>query len=354
MNPIRIAVLLLMFVIGPLVVVTDGEDSPRTRAEQMEYDPQTGQWREIPPPVPGTPEGDLAIARRLLADASDYLTSGQPSLAKKAFHQARSSLTKWLKDYGSGHALSRAASLSLAAAEVGCGRYYEAHLILKDLIAEVGTDEVTQQAAAMDFLVAERFLSGTKRWWLGFIPLPEQDLGVEMLDKIGGDFPGTSIGENALKTKADYYYDGGEFDLAEDEYGRLIQEYPRSRYLLLSSFRRAQSAMAQFPGTKYDEAPLVESEERFLQFRQQFPDAAEQQQVNVILEEIRSTRAQKEFEIGQYYARVHRPGASRFYYRSVMENWPGTLAATRAEHELQKSTPPAPSGVSEHSGEKTP
>ena len=52
--------------------------------------------------------------------------------------------------------------------------------------------------------------------------------------------------------------------------------------------------------------------------------------MDLILEDIRNRRAQKEFEIGQYYAKVGQDRASAFYYRSVIDNWPGTVAATQA------------------------
>ncbi len=312
--PLSLSMIILTAALLPAAVWAD--DPPRDRAEQLEFDPQTGQWIEIEPPEPGTPEGDLAIARRHLAD-------GHTGRARKAFK-------KWLKNHGEAHALAREARLGLAAVELGDRNYYKAYGILDPLAAEFGTDDVTLQAVEMEFVVAEVFLSGTKRKWLGMRIRGSKDLGIKILDDITFNYPDTGLAEKALKTKADHYFQRGDFDLAEDEYASLITSFPRSQWLLAASLRRAQATLAQFPGTDFDDAALIEAEERFLRFRTEYPQAAQPHDVDLILEDIRNRRAQKEFEIGQYYAKVGQDRASAFYYRSVIDNWPGTVAATQA------------------------
>jgi hypothetical protein len=47
----------------------DDKDKP-TYHERLEYDAAKGQWIEIAPPIPGTEDGDLALARSLLASAN--------------------------------------------------------------------------------------------------------------------------------------------------------------------------------------------------------------------------------------------------------------------------------------------
>ena len=295
-------------------------DPPPQRVEQLEFDPGNEQWIEIPPPQPGTPEGDLAIASRRLAE--------------EEIGKARKAFKKWFKDYGEGHLLARQAKLGLAEVELADENYYKAHKILEILRTESGPDEIALQAADWEFVVAEVFLSGKNRKLLGMRLLRARDLGVRILDDIFADYPDTDLAESALKTKADYYFKRGDFDLAEDEYSLLIARFPRSRWLLWAYLRSAQAALARFPGTQFDDASLVEAEERFLRFRSEFPQGAEHHDVDLLLEDIRNTRGQKELETGQYYARVGQPAAAAFYFRSVIDNWPGTVAASRAEAAL--------------------
>ncbi len=293
---------------------------PIERPEQLEFDPRTGQWREVEPPEPGTPEGDLALARSRLAH-------GDQRAARRAFK-------KWLKAHGVGHGLAREAELGSAETYLANRRYYKAHKILEPLAAEFGTDDTTIRVIELEFVIAEVFLSGTKRRWLGMRMLPAEELGIKILDGITANYPDTDLAEKALKTKADYYYRRGDFDLAEDEYARLISTFPRSQWLLQANLRRAQATLAQFPGTKFDGAALIESEERFSRFRNDFPQAVGVHDVDLVLEDIRNRRAQKEFEIGEYYMKVGKEKAGTFYYRSVIKRWPDTSASTRAQAAL--------------------
>lgn len=307
----------------PFGLPVAADQPPSDRAEQMEFDPNTGKWVEIEPPQPGTPEGDLAIARR-------HLTDGKISRSRKA-------LKKWLKVHGEGHPLAREARLQLAATRLADRKYYAAHKIVASIAAEFGTDDITIQAIEMDFVIAEVFLSGTKRKWVGMRIAPAQDLGIKILDNIVANYPDTGLAQKALKTKADYYYQRGDFDLAEDEYTQLVFMFPRSQWLLEATLRRAQATLAQYGGTKFDDAALIEAEERFLMFRGSFPRAVGTHDIDLTLEDIRSTRADKEYSIAEYYERVGQDEAAVFYFRSVMDNWPGTVAATRAQVALGES-----------------
>ena len=141
-------------------------DPPIERPEQLEFDPQSGQWREVEPPEPGTPEGDLAIARKRLA--VDDLRA------------ARRSFRKWVKSYGEGHGLAREAEMGLAEAYLADRKYYKAHKILEPLAAEFGTDQTTIKVVEMEFIIAEVFMSGTRRRWLGMRMIAAEDLGRDL------------------------------------------------------------------------------------------------------------------------------------------------------------------------------
>ncbi|MCG3137067.1 MAG: Outer membrane protein assembly factor BamD [Phycisphaerae bacterium] len=306
-------------------------DPPGGRSEQLEFDPQQQKWIEIIPPVPGTPEGDLALARQLLRD--------------EEFDDAEDAFADWPTRHGEDHPLATAAELGRAQAYLGENQHYKAHLLAKELAVEFSTDEIARQAAEVEFLVAEYFLAGTNRKWLGMPVLPAEDLGISILDDLVAKFPDTEIGLRAFKTKADYFFNRGDFDLAEDEYNQILLQYPRSQYVRYAALRRARAALASFAGVKFDDAPLIEAEERFLRFQQDYPQDAQRERVDLVLEEIRNKRAEKEYDIGRYYLRVDQPRAAAFYFRSVMNNWPGTVAASEAEAELIKMgllSPPIP------------
>ncbi len=295
---------------------------PEQRRERVEFDPASGQWSTVEPPKPGTPEGDFQLARQAIAEGK--------------FGQARRILDRWLKQYGEQHELHPHVLLRRAEAVIGQKDYYQAHQYLQEFLNQYGGTDLAEEAVQREFTIAENFLAGAKRRFLGFIPLPAEDVGITILDDLASNYPESRIAELAIKTKADYYYNKNEYDLAEDEFVRLQQQFPRSTYLPYAMRRSADAADASFAGIPYDDAPLIEAQERYTLYLAQFPAYAQQQGVSLILTEISEKRAAKELSIGEYYERVRQLRAASLYYRSTKDNWPNTIAATQAEAHLRR------------------
>ncbi len=296
------------------------QDVDPQRAETMEFDPATGQWKDVLPPVPGTPEGDLRLAR------ADH-ARGEHKKTVKAIKQ-------WFKDYGDMDPLRPDAVLLRSHARIALKDYYKTYKELQEFLSEFSGTNYEGEALNMQFVIAEVFLSGTKRKFLGMRMLKADDIALRILDDIVTNDPDSQLAELATVTKARYYYAEGDYAFAEQEYGFLIQQYPRSRYVRQSLLQGAYAAQASFTGIDFDDAPLIEAEERFRRYVSLYPGSAEQEGIGLLLDGIGETRAEKELSIGKYYEKVGRIRAARFYYRSTMTNWPDTVAAIGAAERL--------------------
>lgn len=307
------------------VVAADKEDE--RYAERLIYDPKTGDWLEVAPPEPGTAEGDLEIARATLARAD----------SKREFRKARKLLKNWVRTYHDSPHYGEAL-FYYADAEFQLGNFMKSYELYERVLDDYGATELADRALRNEIEVAQVYLSG--RWrkiWGGIIRMPAYEEALDILERIATNrAPGTPHAEKALKLKADYYYQKGEFEDAERAYARLSREFPRSRFVRLALLRSAQSALASFPGVKFDDSALIEAEERFEQFRKRYPKAAEEENVPLLIEQIRNSRAQKEYTVGRFYERTKHPHAAAFYYRSVMKYWPDTTWASLAEGRLAK------------------
>jgi outer membrane protein assembly factor BamD (BamD/ComL family) len=288
----------------------------------LEYDPRTGQWTESEPPVPDTPLGDLQLARQ--------------AFARGKYGPAYRRIKKWLKTYGPEDPLYPDALLFRAEVEIARRDYYKAHKHLQEFRSEFGVTELADRAAEFEFVIAEVFLSGVRRKVWGLRILSGTDTALDILDELSASYQDSTLAEQAIKTKADFYFSQGDFSLAELEYSRLVQEYPRGRYVRYAQRRSADAALASFGGIEFDDAALIEAEERFSLYLAQYPGLAEQEGIGQILQQIRSQRAAKEYSIGRYYEKTKHLKAAIFYYRSTSRNWADTIAAAQARDRLAR------------------
>ena len=295
---------------------------PPTRyAERLTYDPQTDQWVVTGRPVPGTEDGDLDIARQWMA-REDYET-------------ALRAVKAWIKTYGTGASRYPEALYLQATAALGKGDYRLANETYQQLLNEYPGSEFSERALSAQFRIAEQYLAGKKRkaFW-GLLRVRDREQGVKIMDDIVANYADTPLAELAQKAKADYYYARGDFELAETEYATLAREFPRGRYHAYALLQSARSALARYPGVDFDDASLLEAEERFQQFQAQYPALARQHNVPVVLEEIYAARADKVYAIAEHYRKYRRPDAARYYYRATLTRFPGTAAAAQAELRL--------------------
>ncbi|MBU0717498.1 MAG: outer membrane protein assembly factor BamD, partial [Planctomycetes bacterium] len=155
-----------------------------------------------------------------------------------------------------------------------------------------------------------------------------------ILDDISLNYPDERCAELAVKTKADHLFKEGEYDLAELEYARLLHDFPASRYCQYALRRSAEATLASFAGIDFDDAALIEAEERYRDYQASYRAAAESEGVSLILAEIRERQASKKFSVGRYYERTGYLSSAVFYYRSTVKDWPDTVAATKAKARL--------------------
>lgn len=299
----------------------DRPQPPTQKAERLTYDPATETWIRSGPPVPGTEDGDLDLIRQMVA-RDDY------KAALKA-------LKDWIQKYGTQAKRYPEALHLRATAYLGKGDYRAAHDDFQTILNQYGGTTYSEDALESDFRIAEQYLAGKRRKaWKGLLRIKDREGGVKILDDIVANYPDTPLAELAQRTKADYYFTRGEFELAEDEYATFAKDYPRSRFHPYALLQSARAALASFPGVKYDDAGLVEAQERFTQFSSAYPSQAQQLDVPVILEDINARRADKTLEIGKFYQKTKKISAACYYYRQTVRRWPETAAAADARGRL--------------------
>ncbi len=286
--------------------------------ERLVYNPATDTWTQPPAPIPGTEQGDLELA---LID----LAENRPATA-------RSRLKKWLKTYKASDRRPDA-MVALGDADLALGDHIQAYRQYEKAMDQYPGLEGEDAIIRHEFAIGVAFLSGVKqRVWIFRAPAYEE--GLDILDKVVQRAPGSTLAEDAIKAKADYYYRTGKFGLAETEYARLAQEFPRGRYPRLALLMSARAALARFPGLAFDDGALLEARERFVTFRQRYPEYADQEDIGAIVRRIDDTLAEKNLMVGNWYGKQKQTSAAAVYYRNLIKSWPDSGAAIEARRRL--------------------
>lgn len=305
------------------------DDEEQVYHERFEYNPATGDWSEVAPPIPGTEEGDLALARSLLA--------------RGRFKEARKAFKEWFEIYPDSdrwaEALFYAAETEILAVEEKPkgGDIMKAYNWLEEVLQGWPGTDLADRALRKEMIIAELLLFKDRKQkiWRGVLWLSGKDEALHMLDRIIDEWAhGTPVAEQALRLKADYHYINGEFEEAELSYARLVREFPRGRYHKIAMLRSGESALARFPGVDFDDADLLEAEVYLSDFQTRYPQDAADRSVPQILTNIRERRAEKEYRIASYYERTNQIDAAVYYYRYIEENWPATIWAVEAHGRL--------------------
>ncbi len=286
-------------------------------AERLIFDEESSRWidrKEIDKPA----SGPLAVPKTLYKDAR--------------FAKAQSWLKKYLK--GSPDDATRPDAMVLYAdCAFALGKYFKANERYQRVIDEYPHTLQFAIALRRQLDIAKAWLDGRKRR-IWFFKLSAEDEGLDLLSRVEQLGAGHRIAEVALRATADYYYRTGQFDLAQFAYGRLITDYGSRRYTRSSMARAAASALAAFPGVKFDGSALLEAKELYGAYMERFPDEAKREDIRTILKQIALKRAEKEFEVGRFYVHIRKPMAAAHYFNYVMATWPETLWADRARGQM--------------------
>jgi outer membrane assembly lipoprotein YfiO len=198
---------------------------------------------------------------------------------------------------------------------------------LDELMDKYPSSRFFAAALQKQYDIADAFLSGYKRKFLGLHILPADEEGIEMLYRVQERSPGSALAERALLRSADYYFRSSQFDLAADAYGAFARAYPRSPDVSYVKLREAFSSLAQFRGVRYDATPLLDARSQFLEVLDKFPQLAAQENVKDRVERIDNTLADKLYITGDFYVRTHKPAAAAYVYRYMLQKYPQSPVA---------------------------
>jgi len=233
----------------------------------------------------------------------------------------------------------------LGQANFGRGERIMAFYNFDELLDRYPDSRYYYAALQRQYDIADAFLRGYKRKFLGMPILPAREEATEMLYRIQQRAPGSPLAEKALLRVADYYYANGDFDVAADAYAAYVRGYPRSPLVDQAKLREAFSVLAQFRGVKFDATCLVDARQQLVELSMVNPQLADRGNIPEVIRRIDAALARKLLVTAEFYRRTGKKDAMRFYYELLVKRYPDSPEAQTARRELGMAQPPPSSGA---------
>ncbi|MCP4375000.1 MAG: outer membrane protein assembly factor BamD [bacterium] len=307
------------FVVFCMIVLVSGVCMA---AEGTEHVWKNGKWVPAPKPAEGTPSGELALVRM-------HVDKGNPKSALKA-------IKKFMIRYPNDERREEIMMLA-GQAEMDRGHYDKAYERFNEQMDQYRNGEFYDRAVQRQYEIADAFLKGRKRRAMWMFRVSAIDRGIEILNAIADRAPGTVIAEKALLRVADYHYNAKEVVQAVEAYDHYIKMFPKSPRGRLghAMLRAARATYAQYRGAAFDDTPLTEAQQRFMDYSERYPQEANKANVPMVLSQIRNALVRRYYSSAQFYQRVGRKTAAIFYYKKVVAETREGLWARRANNALR-------------------
>ncbi len=270
---------------------------------------------------------DAGVAEPALAAAAREVDAGDGG-------DAFGLLVDWFRDDANRASEVREYALYLAAnALIDDGNRIKAFYYLDELLDLYPGGDLYPDAVARQYAIADSYLDGEGDRFL-LLERGHTSDALEMLFRIQQRASGSEVAERALLRTGDYYFDGGDFDFAEDVYTAFLERYPRSPNVARVRLRQAFANLFQYDGPRYSPTPLLDARQQFANFRQQFPEMAREQNLAEIFEYIDEELARKQAIKADYYRRTRRPEAAAALRQQIVQEYPDTRAAAESRELL--------------------
>lgn len=299
-----------------------------TPVDQHEF--RDGQWVAATRPSKDTVEGHVALIRLKVAKGQNV----------QALKEAKEFLKQHPQDLGREEVMMLAGQ-----AELNRGRLFQAFEWFKRQWDEYPAGTFSERALQKEYEIAEAFLAGKKRIVAEIFFLPARDEGLEILQKILEQAPGSVIAERAILRIAEDHFAHREYAESAQAYDRHLVMFGKSAKVRDVMLQAAKATHLSYAGDGYDSGSLIDAQQRYQTFAEQYPQTARKAGVESIVAVIDQQRAQDEFSTAQFYERVGSPRAAAFYYGRVRDRHAQSNLAKPAELALRRLgdvRPPTP------------
>ena len=148
---------------------------------------------------------------------------------------------------------------------------------------------------------------------------------------------GSDIVDDALYHQGEMHIKLKEYPLAVLVFRRLISDFPQSSYSDESQYKLAYATFLQSNPTHLTQDKTFEAIRELQFFLDEYPDSEWSAEVHALLQECFDKVAEKDYRIGNLYFKLKDWEAARLYFSELLEAYPMSNWASRAQYEIAES-----------------
>jgi outer membrane protein assembly factor BamD (BamD/ComL family) len=193
----------------------------------------------------------------------------------------------------------------------------EAYRFYEEFVERYPASELCDTALERMFEIA---LGHWKTWW-----------GSKQLAELQEKYPAAPLAAEAAFRAGEYQFEKGNYDEAIIRLKNMIVAYSESERVEKAVFLTAESELRQYEGADYEAASLHRAKEHFELLLRTFPSGAYTQKARKQLRLISWELAHRDYLIALYYQKKGKIVSAKYYFNSVLKQYPETEYAARAQ-----------------------
>jgi outer membrane assembly lipoprotein YfiO len=215
------------------------------------------------------------------------------------------------------------------------GAYYKAYLNYQLVIDKYPFTERVDEIIEREYHIANLFYTGQKAKLLGMAILPAKPKAIEIFSQIVENAPYGKYADVAQFKLGQCYMDVQDFINAALAFKKIIENYPKSQLIDDAKYQIAICAANSTAGPEYNEEDTDKAIKEFKDFVKRYPDSHMEKEARHFIDTLESQKAQKNFDVAQFYERQGNIQSAVIYYEEILANYPKSDWATQALERLQ-------------------
>lgn len=292
------------------------------------------------------------VAQQLYAEAESFyrqaLTARSEERQEAARERFLEAATRFAgaADRWPDSALEEDALFHAGESQFHADRYVKANTHFEQLVKKYPNTRYLDLVGARRFVIAQYWLQLQAAGTAGLLGVNLTDdqrpwidtfgNAVRVYDRMRLDDPTGKLADDATIAAANALFARGEFQRADQYYTDLRLQFPSSEHQFQAHYLGIQAKLRSYQGPEYTGETLDEAEKLITQVRRQFPQEARQheQELDEAYRRVRFLKAQREWNMAQYYSRRQEYGAARLYYDTILADYTDTPFAEKTRSEV--------------------